>query len=133
MLFASPLVWGQDATDDKALILAIMKAQENAWNEGDIPGFMKHYWEHDSLKFISKSGITYGWKQTLTNYQRSYPDKKAMGTLWFTIKDITQLAPDYVFVIGQWQLIKEKPAGGHFTLLWRKLSGRWLIVSDHTS
>jgi ketosteroid isomerase-like protein len=114
-------------------VLNNMKDQEKAWNNGDIPTFMKHYWQHDSLKFIGSKGVTYGWQKTLDNYERTYPDKLAMGELRFTIIEATALSKSAVYVIGKWELQKDKPAGGHFTLLWRKVKGRWVIVADHTS
>ena len=67
-------------------ILKIMKQQEDCWNEGDLECFMKGYWKSDSLKFIGKKGITYGWGNTLERYRKNYPDKESMGTLKFEIK-----------------------------------------------
>jgi len=110
-----------------------MKAQESAWNNADIKGFMKYYWKSDSLKFIGSKGITYGWQKTYDNYVKGYPTKEAMGILTFTIKEISQLSKISIYVIGQWDLKKEKPSGGYFTLLWKKINGAWVIVSDHTS
>ena len=110
-----------------------MKAQELAWNNGDINGFMNYYWNNDSLKFIGSRGITCGWQKTLNNYLTSYPNKDAMGILTFTIKEATQLSKKNIFIIGQWALKKDKPVGGHFTLLWKKINGKWLIIADHTS
>ncbi|MBK6521993.1 MAG: hypothetical protein IPG08_06510 [Sphingobacteriaceae bacterium] len=51
-------------------IQQLMKLQEKAWNDFDIDGFMKYYWNNDSLMFIGSKSITYGWKQTLANYKR---------------------------------------------------------------
>lgn len=110
-----------------------MNTQQTAWNNGDINGFMLYYWKSDSLKFIGKKGITYGWQQTLDNYKKSYPDKASMGILKFTILESTPLSDNAIYVIGKWELQKEKPVSGHFTLLWRKIKGHWVIVSDHTS
>jgi ketosteroid isomerase-like protein len=114
-------------------VLRNMAQQQEAWNRGDVPGFMEHYWHDDSLKFIGSKGITYGWQKTLDNYLKSYPDKAAMGSLKFTIVEATLLSPVSVYVIGKWELQKEKPAGGYFTLMWKKIGGKWVIVSDHTS
>jgi hypothetical protein len=110
-----------------------MKAQETAWNSGNIDGFMDYYWKSDSLLFIGSKGITLGWQKTLTNYKRNYPNKNVMGVLTFTIKENTQLSPTSIYTIGQWSLEKEKPSGGYFTLLWKKINGLWVIVADHTS
>lgn len=47
---------------DEIAIRNILATQSAAWNQGDIEGFMKGYWENDSLMFIGKKGLTYGWK-----------------------------------------------------------------------
>jgi ketosteroid isomerase-like protein len=114
-------------------VIENMNKQEASWNNGDIKGFMDYYWKSDSLKFIGSKRITYGWQKTLDNYLKGYPDKEAMGILKFTIVEATQLSKSSIYVIGKWELQKEKPAGGHFTLLWKKIDGRWVIVADHTS
>ena len=122
-------------------VLLNMATQEQAWNNGNIPDFMQYYWNNDSLKFIGSKGITYGWKKTLDNYLKSYPNKEAMGTLTFSIIEATQLSKTSIYVIGKWSLKKDtstssvtnKPAGGHFTLLWKKINNQWVIVADHTS
>jgi len=114
-------------------VLNHMKMQEKAWNEGDIKGFMNYYWKSDSLKFIGSKGITYGWQKTLDNYIKSYPTKNDMGILTFTIVEGTQLSEKSIYVIGKWELKKDKPVGGYFTLLWKLIDDKWVIVADHTS
>lgn len=115
-------------------ILRIMHEQEIAWNAGDLEGFMAGYWHSDSLRFIGSRGLTYGWQQTLDNYKKSYPNKEAMGTLTFTILSVEFLSRKSAFVIGQWHLKRTKDElSGHYTLLWKKLKGKWVIVADHSS
>ncbi len=115
-------------------VRAIMAKQEAAWNAGDLEGFMNGYWENDSLKFIGKSGLTYGWQQTLDNYHKGYPNRDAMGILTFKLLHVTRISRKAIHVIGKWHLKREKDAPqGHFTLVWRKIKGEWVIVSDHSS
>lgn len=115
-------------------ILKLLDTQTAAWNKGDLQGFMKGYWENDSLRFIGKSGITYGWSNTLANYKRGYPDTAAMGKLNFTILVVKKLSPRYYEVVGKWYLKRSiGDASGHYTLLLRKIKGSWVIVSDHSS
>jgi len=115
-------------------ITGIMKKQELAWNKADIEGFMQYYWKSDSLKFIGSKGITYGWQKTLDNYKKNYPNQDAMGILTFENSTMEQLSPERVFVIGKWHLKKkDSEVGGYYTLLWKKLKGKWVIVIDHTS
>jgi ketosteroid isomerase-like protein len=121
------------AQADLEEVLQKMQTQQTAWNKGDIPAFMEYYWKSDSLKFIGSKGVTYGWQKTLDNYLKSYPDKATMGILKFTIVESSQLSSTAIYVIGKWELAKDKPAGGYFTLMWRKINNKWVIVSDHTS
>ncbi|MBK6930224.1 MAG: DUF4440 domain-containing protein [Saprospirales bacterium] len=115
-------------------IRAVMAAQEAAWNRGDLEAFMEGYWRSDSLTFIGSKGLTLGWRQTLENYQKGYPDRDAMGKLSFSIISIELLSPKSAFVIGKWHLARNAgDLSGHFTLLWKKIKGHWVIVADHSS
>lgn len=115
-------------------IRQVMHNQQEAWNRADIEAFMEGYWKSDSLKFIGRNGITYGWQTTLDNYKKSYPTPDAMGKLTFTILTLDILSETSAFMIGRWHLKRasDEP-GGHFTLLWRKINGKWVIIADHTS
>jgi ketosteroid isomerase-like protein len=115
-------------------IRKLMAAQEEAWNKGDLESFMLGYMQSDSLVFIGKSGVTYGWQNTLNNYRKGYPDTATMGKLKFRLIEIKKLSGKYCHIIGHWHLTRSKgDLQGHFTLLFRKIKGRWLIVKDHSS
>ena len=115
-------------------IRKLLNEQTLAWNRGDLEGFMQGYWKTDSLCFIGKSGVTYGWNNTLANYKKGYPDTAAMGKLQFTILHVQLLSKQYAQVIGKWHLTRSiGNVQGHFTLLLRRLNGQWVIVSDHSS
>jgi ketosteroid isomerase-like protein len=126
--------FAQAQTKDADKILSILAAQEKAWNEGDIQQFMHGYWENDSLVFVGKSGLTYGYNNTLENYKKGYPDKTYMGQLKFTILSMQPLGKAYYRIIGKWEL--KRTVGnlnGHYTLLLQKINGEWKIISDHSS
>ena len=111
-----------------------MEIQTQCWNKGDIDGFMQTYWQNDSLLFTGKGGPTYGWQQTLDNYKKHYPDTAAMGNLRFNLLQLKPLSAKYYFVLGKWDLERTiGNIGGYFTLLFKKINGRWLIVADHSS
>jgi ketosteroid isomerase-like protein len=114
-------------------ILAVMDMQEKAWSNGDIDAFMLGYWKSDSLMFVGKNGIKYGWQTTLDNYKKSYPDKAAMGKLEFEVLKL-EVNGDAAYMLGKWSLIREKDnPNGYFTLYWKKMSDNWVITIDHTS
>jgi uncharacterized protein (TIGR02246 family) len=126
--------WAQ-ASADKQAIVQVLESQTRSWNKGDIQEFMQSYWKSDSLKFIGKSGIVYGWQNTLDRYLKNYPDEASRGTLRFEIVSVEMLGKDAAFVIGKFFLTlpQKGDANGHFSLLWRKVKGKWLIVADHSS
>ncbi len=121
-------------TKDRTAILEVLENQRQGWNKGDMEHYMKGYWKSDSLLFVGKNGPTYGWQKTLDNYKKGYPDKSAMGFLTFGIKKVEFLAKDKAFVLGSWNLKREKDEPkGYFTLLLRKIDGEWKVVVDHSS
>ncbi len=136
IIFISTLQFSKAFTQsaDESMIKGILDKQVTAWNAGDVESFMQGYWKDDSLKFIGKSGVTSGWEKTLNNYKKNYPDKAAMGTLAFDLLQVKPLSPGYYFVIGKWHLQRTAgDLGGHFTLLFKKINGVWLIITDHSS
>ncbi len=115
-------------------IRAVLNLQQNAWNAGNIEGFMVHYWNSDSLRFITKEKVTFGWKNTLDRYKKGYPDKSTMGKLDFDILSVELLSAESALVTGHWKVTaSSKTSEGHFNLLFRKKQNRWVIVLDHTS
>ena len=121
-------------SSDESAIRRILADQITAWNKGDLDDFMKGYWNSDSLAFIGQSGITYGYTAALDNYKKHYDSPDKMGELIFTLLKLEKLSPEYYFVIGKWQLKRKAgDIGGVYTLLFRRIGGRWVIVVDHSS
>ena len=84
--------------------------------------------------FIGKSGVTYGCQNTLNNYKKGYPDTAAMGKLTFDLLEIKRLSVIYFFVVGKWHLTRRiGDIGGHFTLLFKKVKNKWVIIAEHSS
>jgi uncharacterized protein (TIGR02246 family) len=121
------------SADEKA-IRNLLRTQNEAWNRGNLDEFMHGYWESDSLMFIGKSGVTYGYQNTLKNYKKGYSDTAQMGKLFFDILQVKRLSADYYWVLGKWFLKRSVgDVGGQYTLLFRKIKGRWVIIADHSS
>lgn len=116
-------------------VLKVLSRQNENWNKGDIRAFMEDYVKSDSLMFIGKNGVIYGWQATLERYLKTYPDLATMGKLKFDIQKTDFHSPTTCWVLGKWHLTRPEKgdAGGFFTLVLKKIGGKWLIVSDHTS
>jgi hypothetical protein len=120
---------------DGDAIMKVLNTQISAWNAGNTDQFMVGYWQSDSLMFIGKSGMNQGYQTTLNNYKKNYPDRAAMGTLKFDILKIKPLGKKHCFVVGKWHLTRPEKGdvGGHFSLVFEKQKGKWVIIADHSS
>lgn len=114
-------------------IADILGQQSAAWNSGDIEEFMQAYWRSPKLTFSSGGRVTRGWKSTLDHYRIRYPTRETMGHLTFSNLEVLELGDTAALVLGRWRLQREAPVGGAFTLIFRRVAGRWVIIHDHTS
>jgi hypothetical protein len=119
----------------KQAIQLLVETQVACWNEGDLKGYMEGYWKSDSMQFISPKGITFGYNQTLENYEKSWGAKPSLGRLSFRnlrIRPLDELKLLFQ-VTGDWMVNTEtEEDAGHFSLIVR-FDGRVpKIIIDHT-
>jgi len=115
-------------------IRAVIDAQVEAWNRGDVTGFMDGYARSADIVFISGDSLTRGWQTVHDRYQKNYDSREKMGTLTFSDLETSVLSPDAAVVTGRWHLKRtsDEPHG-RFTLIFRRTKAGWRIVHDHTS
>ncbi len=112
----------------------LLLEQQKAWNKGDIDLFMQYYWKSDDLTFSSGGKVTRGWLATRGRYKKKYSTRQEMGTLAFDNLEVSLIDGDAALVLGEWKLTREgDDLGGNFSLVFRRIDGRWVIVHDHTS
>jgi ketosteroid isomerase-like protein len=115
-------------------IRAVLDAQTEAWNKGDIDTFMQSYWNSEATEFVGSTGIQRGWQAVLERYRKAYPDRRSMGKVTFSDLEFTMLCPTSALVVGKFQLERETDhPHGVFTLVFRKFPEGWRIINDHTS
>src|SRR5437879_3390271 len=121
-------------TTSEGAIRAVLDLQRDAWNHGDIDGYMDGYDRSLDTVFVSGDRINRGWQMVLDRYKKSYDSREKMGQLTFSDVEITMLSKDAAAVLGRWRLKRanDEPHGT-FTLLFRKTKTGWKIVHDHTS
>jgi uncharacterized protein (TIGR02246 family) len=124
----------EQPSNSVAEIDSVLKAQQDAWNRGDIDAFMNGYARSASTVFISEDEVTRGWETVRDRYRAKYSDHAKMGTLTFSDIEVTMLSPDAAVVLGRWKLMRasDEPHG-RFTLIFKRLPEGWRIVQDHTS
>ncbi len=135
LLIVTGSLWARPspARGEKA-IRAVLDSQVEAWNRGEVNTFMQSYWISDKTEFVGSSGIFRGWQAVLERYRKTYPDRRAMGTVQFSDLEITLLSPNAALVVGKYLLEREADhPSGVFTLVFRKFPEGWRIINDHTS
>jgi ketosteroid isomerase-like protein len=122
------------SSDADQSIHSVLASQQAAWNRGDIPSFLEGYWNSTELTFAGSDGIVRGYDGLLFRYQKSYPDRKAMGELSFSDLEIRSLGQENALVIGHWHLKRQAgDVGGVFSLVFQRFPAGWRIIHDHTS
>ncbi len=114
-------------------LIQVVQKQAVAWNRGDLAEFMSPYWKDERLTFSSSGKTKRGWQATYENYKKNYPDSKTMGKLTFSELETQELGSDAMLMLGTWHLDREEPVGGNFSLVWKRIDGKWVIVHDHSS
>jgi ketosteroid isomerase-like protein len=133
-VFCAPHRAGAAGDSISREVAAVLEAQQQAWNRGDIVGFMNGYAQGEGTTFVSGDTITRGWQTVLQRYQARYSDREKMGTLAFTEVEITPVCDDVAIAIGKWALkVGSTNPHGRFTLIFRRTAQGWRIVHDHTS
>jgi ketosteroid isomerase-like protein len=131
---AAPLEKEQDRASAVVQIRSVLRAQQDAWNRGDIDGFMNGYARSKSTIFISEDTLRRAWETVRDRYKKKYSDRGKMGQLTFSDLEITPLSSDTAVVLGRWKLKRAQDwPHGRFTLIFRRLPEGWRIVHDHTS
>lgn len=117
-------------------IRAVLQEQTQAWNDGDIDGFMRGYKDSPETTFISTK-VEHGYQAVLARYKQKYTNRQMMGTLDFSDLNIRLLCPEYAMVTGQFHLTRTAAGGGDahgvFSLLFQRTPQGWRILLDHTS
>jgi ketosteroid isomerase-like protein len=127
---------GGSAADPRPAIERVLTEQAAAWNRGDLQAFMDGYWRSPELVFTSGGNVQRGWQTTLDRYVASYgTSPETMGRLTFSELEIHPLGDGAAWALGRWRLEYDgaESPGGVFSLVFREIDGRWLIVHDHTS
>jgi uncharacterized protein (TIGR02246 family) len=135
MIHALFLVLALAAADPAQEVRAVLDAQVDSWNKGDLTGFLAPYRHSEDLTFFSGGTVTKGFAAIEARYQARYGNSTAtMGQLRFEEIEVVIAGPDAAFARGRYRLqMKDSSPTGLFTLLLRKSNGRWEIVHDHTS
>jgi ketosteroid isomerase-like protein len=119
--------------DPVSEIRAVMSSQVDAWNRGDVEGFLSGYLDSPDLIFASRGTFSRGWRALMDRYKQAYPEG-SMGTLRFNGIEIYPIGRNAAWVVGTWRLdMEDGSPHGAFTLIMKRTSDGWKIIHDHSS
>jgi beta-aspartyl-peptidase (threonine type) len=137
LLFLAAVGWSSlsaQTSSARVEIEALLQAQVDAWNRGDIEGYMQGYWKSDSTMFSSGGSIDRGYNAVLQRYRQFYGTKELMGRLEFNDIDVEFLSPSAAVITGIWKVSRtQNELWGRFTLILQLKREGWRITHDHTS
>jgi beta-aspartyl-peptidase (threonine type) len=123
------------APADRQSLQALIDNQQDAWNRGDLAGYMDGYARTPQLVFTSGNRIRRGWDETMAAYQKRYGGNSAgMGHLAMDVIEVQPVGSDGAVLLGRWRLTETPQAGGGvFSVVAERRPEGWRIVHDHTS
>lgn len=132
---ASPDAPGPGVPEDE--IIGVLQASADAWNRGDIDGFLLPYHQSPDLTFVGAAGIVRGFSTLRGRYQGGYFDAGPPPRLSFVDLEIRPLGGSNALMLGRYTL-EDRTSGavtstGIFSLVWGHTAEGWRILHDHTS
>lgn len=120
---------------DRTDVTSVIAHQAEAWNRGDLAGYMAGYANTPDLVFTSGGNIRLGWQDAFDHYRAKYAtDPTKMGHLEFEVLRVDPVGADGAIVLGKWDLTgSEHPGHGVFSLAFERRPEGWRIIHDHTS
>ncbi|MDQ3556150.1 MAG: nuclear transport factor 2 family protein [Gemmatimonadota bacterium] len=130
-----------DPNDTRAVeITFLLEESAEAWNRGDLDGFLLPYAAGAQTSFVGSSGIQRGKDAIRATYLRSYFSGGApQSRLAFQNIEVRPLGAGHALAVGRYLLQPRDAASGvqsatgWFSLLLERQAEGWRIVHDHSS
>lgn len=116
-------------------IETMLQRSADAWNGGDLDGFLAAYAEGTSTSFMTPDGPIYGRPTIRASYAPLFEAGAARDSLRLENLNVRPLPPLIGIVTGRYVLEREGTVtdSGWFTVVVRRAGDGWRIVHDHSS
>lgn len=135
---AIPLDGSLPRAPEAAEMEGALLASVDAWNAGDLDGFMAPYLRSTDLSFSGSAGVRRGFGAVMERYRQNYFEADApLPGLRFEDLETRDLGRDHALMLGRYVLldpVTDAESGtGFFSLVWVRTRDGWRIMHDHTS
>lgn len=119
----------------QAAVDTLLVASAEAWNAGELDGFLEWYRRSPETTYIGSSGLVRGWEAIRARYAPLFEPGAARDWLRFEGLAARPLGPNLGLATARYVLVQgdSVTATGIFTLIVRREPEGWRIVHDHSS
>jgi len=113
----------------------MLVASADAWNRGDLEAFASDYRRSDQTTYIGSTGRISGFEAIRDRYAPRFAPDASRDSLRFESLWTRPLGRRFALASARFVLHRAGviTASGPFTLVLRKIEGRWKIIYDHSS
>ncbi|MGD8867999.1 MAG: nuclear transport factor 2 family protein [Gemmatimonadales bacterium] len=127
-----------EPVDPAALRVAVdhlLTRSEEAWNAGDLEGFVGWYKRGSETTFLGSTGLTHGWEAIRNRYAGRFQPGAARDSLRFEDLETRPLAPSVGLATARYVLFQDDSvtATGVFTLIVERTPDGWRIIHDQSN
>ncbi|MFQ5890888.1 MAG: YybH family protein [Gemmatimonadota bacterium] len=106
-----------------------------AWNRGELEGFMDGYLQSPLTTYIGSSGLVVGFDSIRARFTGFFEPGAERGHLAFEALRVRRLGAEHALATARYILRRDEgvTSSGPFTLVLRRVEGKWKIIHDQTS
>lgn len=124
------------ASREQLDVTKVVLAQEEAWNKGDLEGYLGRYKDAPDTEAVL-NGPVRGLANIRSTYHAAFPNRDAMGQLEQSEVEVRELGADYALATGKYRLMRSRRNGGEaqgvFTEIFEKTEKGWQLIFSETS
>jgi ketosteroid isomerase-like protein len=117
----------------------VLMASAEAWNRGDLAGFMEPYEVTDRVSFAGRDRFISGYQTIEEIYRRNYWGERTApaDSLSFEVFEVRPLDDEAALMLGRFRLTSRTTgqlnSTGIFSLVWVHTDDGWKMTHDHTT
>ncbi len=117
-------------------VTKVLLAQQDAWNKGDLDGYLSHYKDAPDTQAVLDTPVR-GLQNIRAAYHINYPSRETMGTLEQSEVEVRELGENFALATGKYHLTRPKKKGGDadgsFTEVFEKTTAGWQVIFSETT
>lgn len=116
-------------------VQAMLAASADAWNRGDLDGFVSDYRRDSATSFVAAGRVHRGHDWIRGHYAPRFAPGAARDSLRFESVAARALGGEHALATARYVLFRDGAvtSSGPFSLVLQRSDGGWTIIHDHTS